>query len=165
MFTFLTKLPTLVLFLAAFGVSLSAALPARSEPLEPTVNAYARRLELLKGPLAPKGSSRECAYKYLVQYAVANLLDKRNLSMDTGILIYSNPILMSFTQQPTLTKVASHSVNFLPKWCTFYDFPHRGMTSGSHLMISRNGLRYIGTLPFLHGLRRIVVGSFNAYSG
>ncbi|KAF8334631.1 uncharacterized protein EI90DRAFT_3049604 [Cantharellus anzutake] len=57
MFTFLTKLPTLVLFLAAFGVSFSAALPARSEPLEPTVDAYARRLELLKGPLAPKGSS------------------------------------------------------------------------------------------------------------
>ncbi|KAF8318908.1 uncharacterized protein EI90DRAFT_3049434 [Cantharellus anzutake] len=63
MFTFLTKLPTLVLFLAAFGVSFSAALPARSKPLEPTVDAYARRLELLKGPLGPKGSSESQKYR------------------------------------------------------------------------------------------------------
>ncbi|KAF8338089.1 uncharacterized protein EI90DRAFT_3041579 [Cantharellus anzutake] len=62
MFTLLTKLPIFLFFLAAFGASFSVALPTDHghgvRAPEPTMDAYAKRLELLKGPLAAKDSSK-----------------------------------------------------------------------------------------------------------
>ncbi|KAF8310807.1 uncharacterized protein EI90DRAFT_3099070, partial [Cantharellus anzutake] len=60
MFTLLTKLPILLFFLAAFGASFSMALPTDHgvRAPEPTLDASTKRLELLKGPLAAKDSSK-----------------------------------------------------------------------------------------------------------